>query len=59
MYQVLVKFQVMEKNTRKQYALKIVHLNGLDEVLVQECVNEVEMLTDLKGTDLVVDIELW
>jgi len=49
----------MEKDTRKQFALKIVQLHGIDEAHVQECINEVEMLIDLKGTDLVVDIHTW
>lgn len=49
----------MEKDSRRQYALKIVRLHGIDEALVQECINEVEMLIDLKGTDLVVDIHSW
>ncbi|CAL8072740.1 unnamed protein product [Orchesella dallaii] len=50
---------VIEKDTRKLYALKVVQLQGIDEALVQECINEVEMLIELKGTDLVVEIKSW
>ncbi|ODN02288.1 Dual specificity protein kinase Ttk [Orchesella cincta] len=50
---------VIEKDSRKLYALKVVQLQGIDEALVQECINEVEMLIELKGTDLVVEIKSW
>lgn len=41
------------------FALKRVNLSGIADASVEECVNEVQMLVDLRDSDLVVHIYAW
>lgn len=47
-----------ERNSRA-ICFKKVSLMGLDQRGVDECINEIKLLVELKGTDLVIHIESW
>ncbi|OXA59956.1 Dual specificity protein kinase Ttk [Folsomia candida] len=50
---------VIEKDKRELFALKRINLSGIADSSVDECVNEVQMLVDLRDSDLVVHIYAW
>jgi len=49
----------MEKESRELFALKKVNLFGLDQRGIEECINEIKLLVELRDTDLVIHIESW
>jgi len=55
----LIISQVISKESKQLYALKKINLAGVTEVSIDECINEVEMLVDLKDSELVVKINGW
>ncbi len=50
---------MIEKESRELFALKRVNLSGIADSSVDECVNEVQMLVDLRDSKLVVNIYAW
>ncbi|CAG7716223.1 unnamed protein product, partial [Allacma fusca] len=50
---------VEEQDSKTSFAMKRVNLSGINEAIIKECINEIQMLVELKDTDLVIRISGW